>query len=132
MRTKRERLTALAMVLPTLILIGIFVYFFIGKAVFFSVSDWGENPQQPALSTTVVRSGVGLKNYENLMTDIIHANFRNSLTNTFFFTVFFVAGCTLLGLFLAILLDQKVVAEKFFRTVSVSYTHLTLPTNREV
>jgi len=117
MRTKRERLTALAMVLPTLILIGIFVYFFIGKAVFFSVSDWGENPQQPALSTTVVRSGVGLKNYENLMTDIIHANFRNSLTNTFFFTVFFVAGCTLLGLFLAILLDQKVVAENFFRTV---------------
>jgi glucose/mannose transport system permease protein len=117
MRNRRDRLIALLMLLPTLILLGIFVYFFIGKAVYFSTTDWGENPDQPALSQNIVLSGVGFRNYENLMTDIIQANFRNSLTNTFFFTLFFVAGCTVVGLFLAVLLDRKVVAEGFFRTV---------------
>lgn len=117
MRNRKDRFIAFLMVLPTLILLGIFVYFFSGKAVYFSATDWGENPDQPALSQTVVRTVVGLRNYETLMTDIIQANFRNSLTNTFFFTVFFVAGSMVLGLFLAILLDQKVVAENFFRTV---------------
>ncbi len=117
MRNRRDRLIAFLMVLPTLMLLGIFVYFFIGKAVYTSTTDWGENPDQPALAENVVLTNVGLRNYENLMTDIIQANFRNSLTNTFFFTVFFVAGCTILGLFLALLLDQKVVAEGFFRTV---------------
>jgi len=116
-RNKRDRLIAFLMVLPTLILLSIFVYFFIGKSIYFSTTDWGENPSQPALSERVVRSDVGFANYEKLMTDIIQANFRNSLTNTFFFTIFFVAGCIVLGLFLAILLDQKVVAEGFFRTV---------------
>ncbi|MBC7813438.1 MAG: ABC transporter permease subunit [Burkholderiales bacterium] len=117
MRNRRDRSIAFLMLLPTLILLGIFVYYFIGKAVDYSLSDWGENPDQPALAEDVVRTNIGLRNYDNLMTDIIQANFRNSLTNTFFFTVFFVAGCTVLGLFLAILLDQKVVAENFFRTV---------------
>jgi len=105
------------MVLPTLILIGIFVYFFIGKAIFTSTTDWGENPQQPALAENVVTSDVGLQNYDKLMTNVIQANFRNSLANTFFFTLFFVVGSTVLGMFLAILLDQRIVAEGFFRTV---------------
>lgn len=117
MRNRRDRAIAFLMLLPTLFLLGVFVYFFIGKAVYFSTTDWGENPDQPALAENVVRTIVGFRNYENLMTDIIQANFRNSLTNTFFFTLFFVAGCAVLGLFLAILLDQKVVAESFFRTV---------------
>jgi glucose/mannose transport system permease protein len=91
---------AFLMILPTLILLSIFVYFFIGKSIYFSITDWGENPSQPALSETVVRTEVGIRNYENLMTDIIQANFRNSLTNTFFFTI-----------------DQRIVAEGFFRTV---------------
>jgi glucose/mannose transport system permease protein len=117
MRNTRDRFVAFLMILPTLILLGIFVYFFIGKAVYFSITDWGENPQQPALAEDVILTGVGLRNYDNLMTDVIQANFRNSLTNTFFFTVFFVAGCTTVGLFLAILLDQKIVGENFFRTV---------------
>ncbi|MEL7436554.1 MAG: sugar ABC transporter permease [Chloroflexota bacterium] len=51
------------------------------------------------------------------MSDMIQSNFRVSLVNTFFLTVFFVGGCILVGLFLAILLDQNVVGEGFFRTV---------------
>ncbi len=117
MRNRRDRTIAFLMVLPTLILIGIFVYFFIGKAIFTSTTDWGENPQQPALAENVVTSDVGLQNYDKLMTNVIQANFRNSLANTFFFTLFFVVGSTVLGMFLAILLDQRIVAEGFFRTV---------------
>jgi len=35
------------MLTPTIILLGIFVYYFLGKTVYFSLTDWGENPAQP-------------------------------------------------------------------------------------
>lgn len=105
------------MLTPTFILLGIFVYYFLGKTGYFSLTDWGENPAQPALSETVVRQFVGFHNYENLMTDVIQAMFRNSLTNMFFFFIFFVAGSIAVGLLLTIMLDQKIVGETFFRTV---------------
>ena len=108
------------MLTPTFILLGIFVYFFLGRTVYFSVTDWGENPEQPALSQTVVRENVGLQNYENLLTDVVQAMFRNSLTNMFFFLVFFVVGSIAVGLLLTIILDQNIVGETFFRTVFLS------------
>ena len=117
MFNRRDRATAFLMFVPTLLLLGIFVYFFIGQAVVTSMTDWGVNPEQPALAKDVVKSYVGLQNYENLMTDLLEFPFRNSLVNTFFFTVFFVSGCLAVGLLLALLLDQNIVAEGFFRTV---------------
>ncbi len=108
------------MLVPTFILLGIFVYYFLGKTIYFSTTDWGENPAQPALSETVIRADVGFQNYENLMTDIIQAMFRNSLTNMFFFFIFFVIGSIAVGLLLTIILDQKIVGETFFRTVFLS------------
>src|SRR4051794_38018922 len=116
MRTRQDRLIAMLMLVPTFILLGIFVYYFLGKTVYFSTTDWGENPTQPALSETVIRKDVGLQNYENLMTDVIQAMFRNSLTNMFFFFVFFVVGSIGVGLLLTIILDQHIVGETFFRT----------------
>src|SRR5260370_41330121 len=98
------------MLLPTFILLGIFDYSFLGKTIYFSMTDWGENPAQPALSDTVIRENIGLKNYENLLTDTIQAMFRNSLTNMFFFFVFFVVGSIAVGLLLTIILDQSIVA----------------------
>jgi glucose/mannose transport system permease protein len=120
MRSRQDRLIAMLMLVPTFILLGIFVYYFLGKTVYFSTTDWGENPAQPALSETVIRKDVGFQNYENLMTDIIQAMFRNSLTNMFFFFVFFVAGSIGVGLLLTIILDQHIVGETFFRTVFLS------------
>lgn len=117
MRSKNDRIIAFLMVLPSLILLGIFVYYFIGRAIDTSMTDWGENPDQPALSETVVKSYVGLQNYDNLMTDVIQSKFRVSLVNTFFLTIFFVSGCIVVGLFLAILLDRNPRGEGFFRTV---------------
>lgn len=108
---------AFLMLLPSLVLLGLFVYGFIFQAIGTSMSDWGVNPAQPPLSLTVVKSYVGLQNYQNIMTDLLEFNFRNALINTFFFTIFFVGGCLLVGLFLALLLDQNVMGEGFFRTV---------------
>ncbi len=120
MRNRHDRFTAFLMLMPTFILLGIFVYFFLGKTIYYSTTDWGENPAQPALSETVIRENIGFENYQNLMTDIIQAMFRNSLTNMFFFFVFFVIGSIALGLLLTIILDQKIVGETFFRTVFLS------------
>jgi glucose/mannose transport system permease protein len=120
MRSRRDRLIAMLMLSPTFILLGIFVYYFLAKTVYFSVTDWGENPEQPALSETVVMENVGFQNYDNLMTDIVQAMFRNSLTNMFFFVGFFVVGSISIGLFLTIILDQHIVGETFFRTVFLS------------
>ena len=117
MRSSRDRMIAFLMVLPSLILVAIFVYYFIGRAFQTSLTDWGEDPSKPALAEEVDRDYVGFQNYENLMTDLIQSNFRISLVNTFFFTIFFVGGCIIVGLFLAILLDQRIVGEAFFRTV---------------
>ncbi len=116
MRSRRDRIVAFFMVLPSLILVGIFVYGFIFQTIRTSLSDWGVDPTT-AMSSTVEREFVGLQNYENIMTDLLEFNFRTSLVNTFYFTIFFVGGCLLVGLLLAILLDQDVVGEGLFRTI---------------
>jgi len=117
MRSRKDRVIAFLMVLPSLVAIYIFVYGFIGQAIQTSTSDWGSNPAQPPLAVNVVKSYVGLQNYENIMTDMLEFSFRNSLANTFFFTIFFVVGCLVVGLVLALLLDQNVVGEGIFRTI---------------
>lgn len=118
MRSSRDRLIAFLMLLPSLVLLGIFVYVFIGQAIATSLSDWGSNPAQPPLQANIVRNFVGMQQYETIMTDLLEFPFRNALVNTFFFTIFFVGGCLFLGLFLALLLDQKNLrGEALFRTV---------------
>jgi len=116
-RSQRDRTIAFLMLLPSLALLGLFVYGFIMQAIGTSMSDWGTNPAQPPLAINVVKSFVGFENYHNIMTDLLEFSFRNSLINTFFFTVFFVAGCLGVGLFLALLLDQNVMGEGLFRTI---------------
>jgi glucose/mannose transport system permease protein len=117
MRSQFDRLIAFLMLLPSLLILAIFVYVFIGQAIYTSMTDWGENLLQPPLEINVVKTFIGTLNYQNLMTNLMNFDFRNAMVNTFFFTLFFVGGCILVGLFLAILLDQKVKGEGFFRTV---------------
>lgn len=117
MRSKTDRIAAFFMLLPSLLLVGLFVYGFIFQAIQTSMTDWGVNPNVPPLASNVVKSYVGMQNYQSIMTDMLEFNFRNALTNTFFFTLFFVIGCVVLGMILALLLDQRVVGEGFFRTV---------------
>ncbi len=117
MRGRNDRMIAFFMLLPSIILLGVFVYGFIGLSVRSSLTDWGNNPQEkPPLEEGVEKTYVGLDNYERLMTAAREFRFRNSMVNTFFFTVFFLVGCVVVGFGLAILIDQKIMFEGLFRT----------------
>jgi glucose/mannose transport system permease protein len=115
-RKKRNEITGFIVLLPSLILVGIFVYFFIGQTIHASLTDWGRDPAQ-ALALNPVTHFVGLDNYHQLFTGIIDVRFRQDLVSTLFFTGFFIAGCLLLGLFLAVAIDHQPRAEGFFRGV---------------
>lgn len=106
MRIKRERLEGFILVAPSLIAILIFVYGFIAWSARVSVSAWkGLLPDY---------TFVGLDNYIALFND---PRFHIDIRNTVIFTVLFVGGCLTLGLLLAILLDQGLRLEGFFRSL---------------
>ena len=115
-RFTRDHLTAVLMLLPSLIFLAIFVYGFIGQTLYFSLTDWGRDPAQ-ALAVRPERAFVGFDNYVRLFTGLLESRFRQDLVNLVFFTVFFIGGSLGLGLALAILLDRGVTGEAFFRTV---------------
>ncbi len=110
-RLRRDRLTAILMLAPSVILLAIFVYGFIGQTAWASLTDW------QGLAANPVINFIGLENYNQLFTGLLDVRFRQDLVNTFFFTVFFLAGCLGMGILLAILLDQNIKGETIFRTI---------------
>ena len=112
----KDQLFALLVILPSLVLVAIFVYGFIAQNLYTSLTDWGRDPAQ-ALSANPVIRFIGLDNYRELFTGLIDSRFRQDLVNTIFFTLFFIAGCLGLGLALAILLDRKPKGESTLRTI---------------
>jgi glucose/mannose transport system permease protein len=108
---QRERWLAFLMVLPSIILIAIFVYGFIGWTAAASLSKWdGIEPDY---------TWAGLANFRKLLMGggTSARRFHIDLWNTFFFTLLFLAACLVVGLLLAILLDQKIKGEGIFRTI---------------
>ncbi|HAI86192.1 MAG TPA: glucose transporter [Firmicutes bacterium] len=114
MHSRRDELLAILVILPTIVLLGVFVYGFIGQSVRASMTDWG---QQAALSLKPELHYVGLGNYRGLFAGFLGMRFRQDLTNMVFFTALFVAVALALGLGLATLIDHLVWGEAFFRTV---------------
>lgn len=114
MRTGRDRWLAGLMLAPSLILLAIFVYGFIGQTVYVSLTDWGRGA---ALALNPEIHFVGFENYRQLFGGVLDVRFRQDLVNMVFFTLLFVALCLGLGLLLATLLDRPVRGEGFFRTV---------------
>jgi glucose/mannose transport system permease protein len=109
---RRELWIAFLMVLPSIILIAIFVYGFIAWTTTVSLSKWdGIEPDY---------TWVGLENFQQLFSQeggVSAKRFAIDLWNTLFFTVLFLLACVVVGLLLAILLDQKVKGEGIFRTI---------------
>lgn len=109
---RRERWIAFLMILPSIILLAIFVYGFIAWTIVVSLSRWdGIMPDY--------RWG-GLSNFAQLFTragGVSATRFAADMWNTLFFTLFFLAVCVGIGLLLAILLDQNVKGENVFRTI---------------
>lgn len=107
---------AALVMLPSVILIAIFVYYFIAKTGYTSLTDWGKDPSQ-ALSAHPKIKFIGFENYKDLFTGLINGRFRQDLVSTFFFTLFFIAGCLSVGLGLAMFLDRSPKGEGLFRTI---------------
>lgn len=113
MRSK-DRLKALITLSPSIILIGIFVYGFIGNTFWISLTDWGG---VAALAENPEKHYAGFTNYVDLFTGFLGGSFRQDLVNAVYYSVFLLAGAIGIGLVLAILLDNKPRGEAFFRTV---------------
>ena len=102
----KENLIIQLLFLFCIILVVYFVYFAIGWNVIVSLSDWERLIQSYNI--------VGFEQYGKLFSDPV---FLTSLTNNLIFMLFFVPSSLILGLFLAILIDQKVRKEGVFRTI---------------
>ena len=104
---KNETLLSFALLLPSIVAVGIFVYGFIAWSARVSLTKWqGLIPDY---------TWVGLQQYTNLL--LHDPRFRIDIRNTVVFTVGFILTCLLLGLGLAILLDQKLKGEALFRGI---------------
>jgi glucose/mannose transport system permease protein len=113
MSHSRERWAGFFLLLPSIILIAIFVYGFIAWTSRVALSAWdGVMPNY---------QWVGLENFRRLFDQSIGGvaaqRFSIGLWNTLFFTIFFLLLCVGIGLLLAILLDQKIKGEGVFRTI---------------
>ncbi len=109
----RDRVTAIVMLMPSVILLAIFVYGFIAWTGYTSMTDSNALQQLSGLPAKFI----GLKNYQDLFTGTLNGRFRVDMVNTVFFTILFILVCLVLGMGLAILLDQKVKGESIFRTI---------------
>ena len=102
-----ERVLSMALLFPSIVAVGIFVYGFIGWSVRVSMSKWqGLLPDY---------TFVGLEQYVRLFNH--DQRFLIDVRNTAVFTVGFILGCLILGLGLAILLDQRLWGEALFRGI---------------
>lgn len=102
----KDQWTAVAFLVPSIVLILVFVYGFIGWTGYVSMSNW--NSLVPDFSFA------GLKNYLFLFQDF---RFQADLRNTVFFTILFIGLVIVIGLGLAILIDQKLKGESIFRNI---------------
>ncbi len=103
---KNETYLSIALLLPSIVAVAIFVYGFIAWSVRVSLSQWkGLLPDY---------TWAGLSQYTYLFHD---PRFMIDIRNTAVFTVGFIAGCLILGLGLAVLLDQKLRGEAIFRGI---------------
>lgn len=107
MRKARDWLPGLLLVLPSIILIGIFVYGLIGWNFQLSMTDKHLPGPKPG-------EFVGLDNYAALWE---LKRWTDSVWNLVVFTVVFLGGAMLLGFVLALLLDKPIRGEMTFRTV---------------
>lgn len=106
MRYNKDRVLAFTLVAPSILAVFIFVYGFIAWSGRVSLSQWvGLLPNY---------EWAGFANYAKLLQD---PRFQIDIRNTIIFTVLFVGGSLLLGLGLAILLDQGLRGESFFRSL---------------
>jgi glucose/mannose transport system permease protein len=109
MQNKKEKWLAFLLVFPSIAAVGVFVYGFIGWTTRVSFSAWrGMIPDY---------TFVKFKNYVDLFVN--NQRFQIDIRNTLMFTSIFVVGTIILGLITALLLDQGLKGEGFFRSLYI-------------
>lgn len=102
----KDRYLSVLLISPSILAVLIFIYGFIAWSVRVSLSKWkGLNADY---------TWNGLSNYLDLFQD---PRFMVDVRNTLIFTGVFVVGCIVLGFFLAVMLDQGLKGEGFFRSL---------------
>jgi glucose/mannose transport system permease protein len=124
-RINWDRVLAILFILPSLVAVGIFVYSFILWTVWGSLLKW--DTMQPLRAIAPIPSSIavfppavpfaGLDNYARLL--FTDARFQQDIQNTILFTVLFIFACLLIGMGLAVLLDQKIRGEAIFRAIYI-------------
>ncbi len=112
-RVKRRRVSwdqfsAVATLAPSLLLLGVFVYGFIAWTGYVSFTNW--NSFIPTFSFA------GWQNYISVFNTF---RFQSDLRNIVVFTVLFILGCLVVGMALALLIDQRIRAESLFRSIFI-------------
>jgi glucose/mannose transport system permease protein len=102
----KDQYLSIVLITPSILAVLIFIYVFIGWSVRVSLSKW------KGLSADYTWNGI--KNYVDLFAD---PRFHVDIRNTLIFTGVFVFGSIILGFLLAILLDQGLKGEGFFRSL---------------
>jgi len=108
MRRTKSWLPGFLLVLPSIVLVGVFVYWLIFKNVFTSLQR-----STNFVTDKVVNPG-GYKNYTQLLGS---GDYQHALLNLLVLTVVFMVGTMVMGLVWAVLLEKGVGAEGFFRSV---------------
>jgi glucose/mannose transport system permease protein len=102
----KDRYLNIILVAPSIVAVLIFIYGFIAWSARVSLSKWkGLTPDY---------TWNGIKNYLDLFSD---PRFAVDIKNTLIFTGVFVGGSLVLGFLLAVMLDQGLRGESFFRSL---------------
>jgi glucose/mannose transport system permease protein len=104
-----DRLTAFLVLLPSILLVSIFVYGFILWTFRVSISDWS--------GWSATYNWVGFDNWRQLLIedDRFHIDLRNLVQ----YAAVYMTTCIGLGFLMAVLLNQRVKGEALFRTIYV-------------
>jgi putative chitobiose transport system permease protein len=102
-RTARTTITAYLFLLPTFIILGTFLVYPLFASVWYSFQEY--NVVQPG-------HWVGLGNYRELLHDEV---FKNAFKNTLIYSAGVIPGCTILPLFMALLVNRSGRKITFFR-----------------
>lgn len=105
-RRMREYLLFAAFIAPNFLLLGVFSYWPVLYNAYLSLTDW--NMISPVMNF------VGLENYRDMFSG---GEFGEVMLNTAVFVVGVVGGCMVLGLAIAVLLNQKLRGRGFGRTM---------------
>jgi multiple sugar transport system permease protein len=105
LKQMRNQWSAYLFLAPGIILFSVFTVFSVSYAFYLSFHKWNMlEPDKPY---------VGLDNYRRLLDD---DRFRQAVVNTVYFTAAVVPGTIILGLLIALLLNQQIRARGLFRT----------------